>query len=360
MARRLDLRHAPAYRPDDNVASYRPDDDGRSGSGERVRYVPLRLIHPSRHQTRVHSDPEADRLLAEDIDEHGLLHYPVVRPHPNRPGEFETTVGHRRIAAVRLLARQGRGARVLRKDGDQPENWSIPVIVRELDDITAQIMTVAENMVREDLRPWEQAVALERLRSALEERGERASVRGLAAHLEASHQTIAPYLKIGRALTPDVLRAAGLALREGRGEGAYRADESLCALSLAALERAARPKDPSERARVLQAELEKAGARPRSHDVTQTPGATDPGPRRDLPDALQRGIQINVRRPIGTLSPDEARRCLLRLAPSLGALVEVASPKCCQLHITLGNGCVLSMNVAPSGDVDLPGPQDRS
>lgn len=348
MARRLDLRRAPAYRPDGNATAYKPEDDGRSAGGERVRYVTLRHIHRSRHQTRVLTDPEADRLLAEDIDAHGLTHAPVVRPHPDLPGEWETVVGHRRIVSLRILAREGRGASVLRGSGPDPEDRLAPVIVRELDDVTAQTITVGENLLRADLRPWEQAVALERLRRSLEKRGERASVRGLAAHLEASHQTIAPYVRVAQALTPEVLQLAGVVLPgETVEEGAPAA--ALCTLSLAALERAARPCEPSARARALVAELARARQPPAENGGAKEPRSTDPE-RGSHDDPMNRGVQLHIRRPVGVLRPAEAQRYLIRLAPALGALVRVASEGDGSVSIPLGNSRVLVVGVQEQRD----------
>lgn len=344
MARRLDLGRAPAYRPDDNAATYRADEDGRNASGERVRYVPLRLIHPSRHQTRRLTDPDADALLADDIDAAGLVQYPVVRPHPDRPGEFEAAVGHRRLAALRRLAREGRGARVLRGSADDPEDMRAPVVVRELDDVAAHSMTVAENLVREDLRPWEQACALEELARSVEAQGDNATVRGLARHLDVSHQTIAPYLRVARRLTPDVLKAAGLVRGDDDGSEPVVDESALCRLSLAALERAARPRDVETRARVLRAELSKTVGSARGHErrmaEARDAGGTEPT------DARARGLQVNIRRPLGTLTRDEARRHLDRLAPAVAALVEAACGTDDSLRAALPGGRLLVLRIA--------------
>ncbi len=341
--RRLHLDSASAYRPDDNVRAYRPEEDGRNASGERVQYVALRLVHPSRHQTRVTSDPEADRMLADDIDANGLTHVPLLRHHSERLGEYEIVAGHRRIAALRRLAREGRGAKVLRGDADEPEERRIPAVVRELDDVTAQIMTVGENILREDLRPWEQALALDALRRSLETRGEPASVRGLAAYLEVRHQTIAPYLRVARALTPGVLRAAGLVSRNGNDEPVVDVP-SLCMLSLAALERAARPMDPEERASALRAEIVKARGRsaaPREQRCRATEPAGEPAASA----LLERGFQINIRRPLRSLDPDQARLHLKRLAAAVGLLLDVACAEEKVLAVPLDHSRTLLLRI---------------
>ncbi|HWV58636.1 MAG TPA: ParB N-terminal domain-containing protein, partial [Longimicrobiales bacterium] len=188
MAMRRNLRRA-SYTPDTNIESYRPEDDGRYiTTADRIHYIALRLIHPSRHQARRVTQPEADALLADDIDAHGLTHVPLLRPHPELPGEYEIVAGHRRVAALRRLANERRGTDVLRGTDCEPEGRRIPAVVREMDDLVAHATTVAENIIRESLRPWEQAVALHELRCALERQDKRASVRGVAAYLEVSHQ----------------------------------------------------------------------------------------------------------------------------------------------------------------------------
>lgn len=323
MARKLDLSMAPAYRPDDNVATYRPDDDGRNNAGEKIHYVPLNSLHSSRHQTRLVTDLEADALLADDIDARGLIHVPLVRPHSELTGAYEIVAGHRRVSAVGQLAREGRGASVLRGTGEDPGERLIPVIIRDIDELTAHGVTVSENFVREGLQPWEQAIALERLRHALERQGDRGSVRGVAAHLDISHQTIGPYLWIARAITEEVLAMAGLRSQPDTGVEPVLDERPMCRLSLAALQRAASQKNPSERARVLRLELAKTDPEGGDSRGAATPVATDPA-NPDPVTPKERGLQVNIRRPIGSLSAEEARRYLERLAPALGALVEVA------------------------------------
>lgn len=345
MARKHDLRRA-SYIADANIETYRPEDDGRNSAGERIRYVPLRLIHPSRHQARRVTDPEADALLADDIDAHGLTHVPLLRPHPERAGEYEIVAGHRRVAALRRLATEGRGVDVLRGTEEVPEERRIPVIIREIDDLAAHATTVAENFVRESLRPWEQAVALNELRCALERQDERASVRGVASRLDVSHQTVAPYLRVARALTPEVLEAAGLRRANDAAGGLVVDERPLCVLSLAALERAARRKEPSERARVLRAEIGKAqqSAQRKSVDVAR---AADTG-RDTAIDAKQRGLQINIRRPLGSLTSGQARRYLEKVIPAVGALLEVACLEEKRWCVALASGQTLVLQVAPA------------
>lgn len=323
MARKMDLAMAPAYQPDDNVATYHPDDDGRNNVGEQIRNVPLNSLHASRHQTRLVTDSQADALLADDIDARGLTHVPLVRPHPELAGAYEIVAGHRRVNAAWQLAREGRGTSVLRGTGEDPGERLIPVIIREIDELAAHGVTVSENFVREALQPWEQAIALDRLRQALDRQGARGSVRGVAAHLDISHQTIGPYLRVARAITQEVLVMAGLSSQvDTKGEPVVD-ERPMCRLSLAALQRVANQKEPSKRARVLQLELARTDPEGGAGRGVAKPIATDPA-NPDPVTPKDKGLQVNIRRPLGSLSAEEARRYLEKLAPALSALVEAA------------------------------------
>lgn len=211
MSRKNKLSRA-SFRPDQNVSSYSPDRDGRNSSTESVRWVLLANIHPSPHQTRLVHHEASERHLADDIATAGLIQQPVVREHPQKPEHYQVVAGHRRIAALRILAEEGRGEGTIRFQAGRGAQPLIPVMVRDVDDLGAQAQTVSENLHREDLSAWEQALALRRLQSALAEAGRKGSVRGVAGHLDASHQTIAPYLQVARAISSEVIQAAGLEL----------------------------------------------------------------------------------------------------------------------------------------------------
>lgn len=84
----------------------------------------------------------ADELqeLADSIKTHGLAQPPTVRPVGE---QFEIVAGERRIRAMRDIL-----------------GWSdIPVIVREMTDVEASAVMLAENVHRVDLDPMEEARA---------------------------------------------------------------------------------------------------------------------------------------------------------------------------------------------------------
>jgi ParB-like chromosome segregation protein Spo0J len=307
MATRLDLQKAASYRPDDNALTYRPDLDGRNADGERLQFVPLRLIHPSPHQTRLVRDQEADRLLAEDIDAKGFLHAPVVRPHPTVPGAYETVAGHRRVDVGWLLAREGRGDKILRGQGADPGERCLGVVVRPMDDLEASGRTIAENHLRAGLRPWEEGRALQRFKAMLAAAGEASSTRAVAASLDLHRSTLAPYLQVAERLTPEVRAMAADASMFPGLDPVPTDDATLCRLPLEALQRAARAKTLAARARCLHRELSRLVK-------TDPPESIQTGDVAAAAPASERGVQINIRRPLGSLSAAQAERHLEKFA----------------------------------------------
>jgi ParB family chromosome partitioning protein len=79
--------------------------------------------------------------LAASIEQHGLMQPVVIRRCPDG---YELVAGHRRLAAVEGLG------------------WStVPAVIREADDDEAYVLTLVENLQRDDLSPKEQSRALE-------------------------------------------------------------------------------------------------------------------------------------------------------------------------------------------------------
>ncbi len=82
--------------------------------------------------------------LTESLRQHGLLQPVVVRPAAD--GDFELVAGHRRLAAAEALG------------------WTeIPVSVSTVDQDDAAVLTLVENLQRDDLTPREEAHGFELL-----------------------------------------------------------------------------------------------------------------------------------------------------------------------------------------------------
>ena len=106
--------------------------------------APLELnildIERSPYQPRREFREEELRELAESLKNNGLVQPPTVRK--NSAGRYELIAGERRLRAAQLIG------------------WKkIQVVVKNVDDQTAAIMTTTENLQREDLNPIEEAVS---------------------------------------------------------------------------------------------------------------------------------------------------------------------------------------------------------
>ena len=106
--------------------------------------APLELnildIERSPYQPRREFKEAELRELGESIKNNGLVQPPTVRK--NSAGRYELIAGERRLRAAQLIG------------------WKkIQVVVKEVDDQTAAIMTTTENLQREDLNPIEEAVS---------------------------------------------------------------------------------------------------------------------------------------------------------------------------------------------------------
>ena len=154
---------------------------------DRVAHsIAIDVIQPSPHNPR-HDMGNLDELVAS-LDAHGLLQPIVVRRVRDR---YEIIAGHRRYEAAKRL------------------EWTdIPAVVRDETKQQAYILTLVENLQREDLTPKEEAVALETL---VRERGW--STRQVGDAIKRSHAYVSRRLRVFEdpALAPIVLQA-GLAV----------------------------------------------------------------------------------------------------------------------------------------------------
>lgn len=113
------------------------DNEIESSSGG-VTVLRLTEIEPNRGQARKAFDPSALEELASSITQHGLIQPLVVRRKPN--GFYEIIAGERRWRASKMAGLT-----------------EVPVIIKEIDDETAALLSLIENLQREDLNPVEEA-----------------------------------------------------------------------------------------------------------------------------------------------------------------------------------------------------------
>jgi ParB family transcriptional regulator, chromosome partitioning protein len=117
---------------------YRPVQD------RTVYQIAIDQVRPSPHNPRRRMDGIDG--LAESLRDYGLLQPVVVRQANG--GGYELIAGHRRLEAARSTG------------------WAdIAAVVRDESDSQAYLLTLTENLQRQNLSPREEAAALERLAS---------------------------------------------------------------------------------------------------------------------------------------------------------------------------------------------------
>lgn len=123
-----EVENAPAQAPSDNTA----------GSRE----APIEILKRNPDQPRRTFREEDLEDLSNSIREKGVLQPILVRPAPGAPGEYQIVAGERRWRAA-----QRAGLR------------SVPIMVRELDDLAVLEIGIIENVQRADLNILEEALS---------------------------------------------------------------------------------------------------------------------------------------------------------------------------------------------------------
>ncbi len=111
--------------------------------GEMIENVSVDQLSPGQYQPRKRFDEESLQELADSIIEQGLMQPVIVRKVENN---FEIIAGERRWRAAKLAKLD-----------------TIPVIVRDINDRTASIIALIENMQRVDLSSIEEAEGIKKM-----------------------------------------------------------------------------------------------------------------------------------------------------------------------------------------------------
>lgn len=121
-----------------------PTPPERAGRPEDVvARVAVGELRPNRHQPRSPIEDESLRDLASSIRSAGVMQPIVARRVGN---SLEIVAGERRWRAARLAGLE-----------------SVPVLIREIDDLTAAQWAIIENVQREDLNPIDRGMAFRNL-----------------------------------------------------------------------------------------------------------------------------------------------------------------------------------------------------
>ncbi len=116
----------------------------KSKANTQIQFIPHDLIKPNPQQPRVRFDYNELEGLACSIRANGLLQPINIRSLEN--GEFELISGERRLRAARMIGMT-----------------KIPCIVMNVSDQQSALFAIIENIQRENLDFFEEAVAIERL-----------------------------------------------------------------------------------------------------------------------------------------------------------------------------------------------------
>jgi ParB family chromosome partitioning protein len=157
-----------------------------------VELIALDRIDVDPASTPRHGLADIDELTAS-IRAHGLLQPVVVRRDPRRRGRYQLVAGHRRLAVLQQLAQADPGGR-----------WAcVPATVRNLESDDAYLVTLVENLQRDDLSPREECEALARL---VHKR--KWSTRQVAAAIKRSQSFVSKRLRVyeDRSLRALILR----------------------------------------------------------------------------------------------------------------------------------------------------------
>ncbi len=140
-----------------------------------LKEIPVDLLERGRYQPRVDMRGETLEELADSIRSQGLVQPILVRPLDAVGGErrYEIVAGERRWRAAQLAGLD-----------------TISAIIRDIPDQAALVVSLIENIQREDLNPMEEARALHRL----------------VEDFEMTHATVADAVGRSRVMVSNLLR----------------------------------------------------------------------------------------------------------------------------------------------------------
>lgn len=122
-----------------------------------VTRLDITRLSPNKSQPRVNFGDEEMKAMVESIRENGILQPILVRPISNG---YEIVAGERRWRAARELGLK-----------------DIPVIIKKIDNEKMLLLSLIENIQREDLNPIEKAMAYDKLMNSFNLTQEEAAKR---------------------------------------------------------------------------------------------------------------------------------------------------------------------------------------
>ena len=115
-----------------------------SKTSDGLKEVPITQVKPNPNQPRKVIDEDSLAAFAESIKRQGVMH-PITVRHTD-DGTYQIIMGERRWQAARIAGLS-----------------TVPIIERQASDSEAMVLALVENLQREDLNPYDAAVALQSL-----------------------------------------------------------------------------------------------------------------------------------------------------------------------------------------------------
>ncbi len=123
------------------LASAEARDADRAVASAAARETPIELLRRNPDQPRRQFTENDINELADSIREVGILQPILVRPAPGSAGDYQIVAGERRWRAAQMAGLK-----------------TVPILVRELDDLAVLEIGIIENVQRADLNPVEEAL----------------------------------------------------------------------------------------------------------------------------------------------------------------------------------------------------------
>jgi ParB family transcriptional regulator, chromosome partitioning protein len=242
--------------------------DGPATESDLIR-IPIRRIRPNPFQPRRTFQPDELAELEASLKASGLLQPITVR----RAGDaFELIAGERRLRAATNL------------------DWAeIPAIVKDMDDRTALVLALVENLQRSDLNAIEEAAGYRRL---IEEFGY--THQQVAEGVGKDRTTVTNLLRL-LALPQDVqqmVEAKRLSAGQARAMLALGEGPKVSAMAKAAADQGLSVRELEQRVREVTAP---APLVPRAAGKGSAPAATQDPSVRAIEDQLRRYLQTDIK-----------------------------------------------------------------
>ena len=164
---------------------------------EQVRQIPIGELFPFKNHPFKVLDDDSMSDTVESVKQYGVLSPLIARPRPK--GGYEIISGHRRQHAAELAGLE-----------------TLPVIVRQMDDVAAIILMVDSNLQREHILPSERAFAYKMKLDAIKNQGTRSDLTStqvvsklrsnekLGAENNQSRETVRRFIRLTN-LIPELL-----------------------------------------------------------------------------------------------------------------------------------------------------------